>query len=590
MGNVLVQQMCGNGASASGGSQQQSPVRSWNGITPGADGDIKAKAADIGAALAGLNIQTVTKAYRQYVATEGHEDITPMGYLWTRGKGSRFLRAEDGIHFVSCVDVSNALKARLYIHIPAEEEETEPEQEPEQEPQENGGLLLGADGETGDGEPAGPRITGGIYLNNIQLAGLTSPENLSRLILLLGNSPIATAADIEAAVSGLATQEELETELQTAINALSTLFSEGISAAISGIWGNVTDGWEASEQRSSIPEGSSAMHYMRTYLRTIEEDGRYYIDSELGKAYMHRETVGVNVYTWFWLMPAAATDKLNFEYWLNDKRVLGTSSGDGTLRIDVCGKTVAYKDEVQRLFGSKPTMQQVTEEINSKINGVLDDYDPLNVIRTRIDMFKRHPNILKISLEGMKGINLEEHQPVLQLWVCSKKHGTASHWWHPSQPGSSTHGPCLGYAGIAGEKIYTHDPDLTARFPPVPAWMPNGGWMKTEVPITANDIANGHIDLDATKYFLPMIKPRSTVWRYADLYFMMCQRERPGDTRSRYCVQVCWKVAVLKNGKYHTVGTCENIARVGFRRGLGGTLIEGTAKNKKITGLYLSIK
>lgn len=583
---ITISQMCGNGASASGGSGVQSPVKTWNHIGPDANGNINAKAADIGAALASLNVQTVTKAYRQLIATEGHEDTTPMGYLWSRGKGSRFLRATDGIHFVSCVDVSSALKARLYIHIPAEEEETEPEQEPEQE-DENGGLLLGADGETGDGEPTGPHITGGIYLNNIQLAGLTSPENLSRLILLLGNSPIATAEDIAAAVSGLATQEELETELQTVINALSTQFAEGISAAISNIWTNVTDGWETSEQRSSIPEGSSAMHYMRTYLRTIEEDGRYYIDSELGKAYMHRETVGVNVYTWFWLMPAAATDKLNFEYWLNDHRVLGTSSGDGILRLDILGKQVMYKDEFHAAMAGVPSSESVSAEMTRKINEVTETYNALSVVRTRIEKFKQQPSVIRVMIDGAELLT-DEEDVILQLWVCSRKHGTAHHWWHPGQPGSQTKAPKIGYATIAEDAIFPNRPLETAHFPPIPAWMPNSGYMITEIPVTKQDLKNKYVEIDASKYFLPMVKPKSTTWRYKDVIFMFTQRKPT--SKERFSVPMTWKVAVLRDGQYKQIGMSENIAHIGFRRYDNGTLVDGSSRNKKIVSLHISIK
>lgn len=562
--SIFIQQMCGNGATANGGQQGENVVRSWNGITAGADGNIRATADDLGAALASLNIRTITKAYRRYIAIEGHEETTPMGFLWGRGKGSYFLRAEDGIHFVSCVDVASGLKARLYVNIPSPQEE-----EPEQNPGESGGLLLGS---SGDGEPEGPHIRGGVYLNNTPLAGITSPDDLSRLIFLLGESPITTAADIEAAVRGLVTQEELETDLQT---------------AISDIWGNVTDGWEASEQRSSIPEGSSAMHYMRTYLQTIEEDGRYYIESELGKAYMHRETVGVNVYTWFWLMPAAATDKLNFEYWLNDHRILGTSSGDGILRLDILGKQVLYKDEFLSAMAGVPSRESVSAEMAQKVNEVTQTYNSLSVIRTRLQKFKGTPQTIRVEIENAHML-YDEEDVILQLWVCSRKHGTAHHWWHPSQPGSPTKTSPIGYAMIAGDLIYQNRPLETARFPAVPAWMPNNGYVLTEIQVTHQDLVNGYVDIDCSTYFLPFVKPRGTTWKYKEVVMMFTQR-KPG-TDKRYSVPVTWKVGVLRDGTYQTVGSSDNIAKIGFRRYENDYLVDIRSKKKTLKNLHISIK
>lgn len=253
--SIDIQQMCGNGASASGSSGVQSPVKTWNKIGPDANGNINATADDIGAALASINVRTVTKAYMRYMSIEGHEETTPMGFLWARGKGSYFLRTEDGIHFVSCVDAASGMKARLYVHIPSPQEE-EHEQEPEQEG-ENGSLLLGA-----EGEPAEPHIKGGIYLNSLQLAGISSTADLAQLFFSINNSPIATAADIETALTNYVTDQQLTNALM----------------------GKVTPTGARNIARDEFIRTLPLTAVGSTYLEKIKEDGKTLIKVNFGCA------------------------------------------------------------------------------------------------------------------------------------------------------------------------------------------------------------------------------------------------------------------------------------------------------------------
>lgn len=159
---INIQNMCGNGGQTGGQTGGGGAVDTVNGVAPGADRNVRLTAGNLGAALAAMNVQSVTKQYRRFITQEGNEDITPKDYLWRRGKGSFFLRADDGVRFVSCVDLMGTICARVYVHMPN---------------------ITDEDGDV---------IDGGIYLGDTKLAEFSSTEDLDRLIFRLGGSPIAT--------------------------------------------------------------------------------------------------------------------------------------------------------------------------------------------------------------------------------------------------------------------------------------------------------------------------------------------------------------------------------------------------------------
>lgn len=181
--------MCGNAAGA-GGHEEDQPGgldgAKINGVGPGADGNYHLTAENLGAAPSTL-ARNVTKAYNRYFASEEHAGITPKEFLWLYSQGSRYVRADDGVHIVFRMDVSKDINARIYVHVPNITE--------------NDGDLL----------------EGGIYLGNADsdpLVTFSSTEDLQQLIFFLGSSKIATEADIENALANYVTIVELTNKLK----------------------------------------------------------------------------------------------------------------------------------------------------------------------------------------------------------------------------------------------------------------------------------------------------------------------------------------------------------------------------------------
>ncbi len=99
--------------------------------------------------------------------------------------------------------------------------------------------------------------------------------------------------------------------------------------------------------------------------------------------------------------------------------------------------------------------------------------------------------------------------PSLQLMHCSRRRGTRYKWRHPANfdVGSGSPAARWGYAQLAETSYENKKEAGVPLYPPVPDWMRNGGWMQTEIPLTAEDIARGYKELDPKTYFLPLIKP-----------------------------------------------------------------------------------
>lgn len=350
-------------------------------------------------------------------------------------------------------------------------------------------------------------------------------------------------------------------------------------------WKDITEEWNAYRDDN---DGSTFVVAARAFIKTLD-DGRYTFSGEDAVVHAHLITVGgennAAQYRFIWFaLPDSNVP--TFEYYKGDTRILGTSSPDGVLRLTVLGKTVVYKDEFLSAMAGVPSRESVSAEMRQKINAVTQTYNAMSVVRTRLQKFANMKHTIRVEIENARML-LDEEDVILQLWVCSRKHGTAHHWWHPSQPGSPTKTSPIGYAMIAGDAIYPNRPLEDDKFPAVPAWMPNNGHMLTEIPVTHQDLVNGYVDIDCSTYFLPMIKPRSTVWRYKAVGLMFTQRTK--DVYKRYSVPVTWTVGVLRDGQYKTVGSYANIAKIGIPRGFNGTVVDGTTKKKTIKALHISI-
>lgn len=179
---INIQNMCGNGGS--GGQAGGGAVNAVNGVAPGANGNVQLTADNLGAALAATNIRSVTKRYRRFISQEGNEDVTPKDYLWQLGKGSFFLRAADGVHFVACVDLMGSIAARVYAHLPN---------------------ITDADGDV---------IDGGVYIADTKLVAFDSTEDIQQLIFKIGDSPIATEQFVASALELYVTDTQLTNALK----------------------------------------------------------------------------------------------------------------------------------------------------------------------------------------------------------------------------------------------------------------------------------------------------------------------------------------------------------------------------------------
>ena len=354
------------------------------------------------------------------------------------------------------------------------------------------------------------------------------------------------------------------------------------------IWKDVTDEWlEFRDNNSAVAFVTAARSFVKE-----QADGRYCFTSEDGDV-VHARIVTAGTgdtkvkYRIIWFAPHDAANQPSFEYWQNDKRLLGTSTGDGILRLEMLGKQVVFKDEFSAALAGLPSRESVENAIRTEVREVTSSYDQLSVVRTRLQKFKDMSHTIRVEIDNADKL-VDEEDVILQLWVCSRKHGTAHHWWHPSQPGSPTRTSKIGYAMLSGDLIHQNRPLETARFPAVPAWMPNDGYVLTEIPVTAQDLKNGYVDINASTYFLPFVKPRGTTWKYKEVVMMFTQPRIGAD--KRYSVPVTWKVAVMRNGSYHQIGGAENVAKIGFRRYASGDLIGGTTKTKKLQNLHISIK
>lgn len=397
----------------------------------------------------------------------------------------------------------------------------------------------------------------------------------------------------------------VQRNLETSNNKVTSLSSESTDTqypsakavfdAISAIAGQ--SGWEdvSAEYAAYCTAHPETAQYdfvtkSRPFTKALA-DGRYvFKSSENDVVHAHIITAGSGAnavkYRLFLFSAHDTASKFSIEYYQDDTRILGTSSPDGVLRLTVLGKTVVYKDEFLSAMAGVPSRESVSAEMTQKINAVTQTYNALSVVRTRLQKFANMKHTIRVEIENARML-LDEEDVILQLWVCSRKHGTAHHWWHPGQPGSQTRSSPIGYGLIAGDAIYPNRPLENDKFPAVPAWMPNNGHMQTEIPVTHQDLINGYVEIDCSTYFLPMIKPRSTVWRYKDVGLMFTQRTK--DVYKRYSVPVTWTVGVLRDGQYKTVGSYANIAKIGIPRGFNGTVVDGTSKKKTIKALHISI-
>jgi len=110
----------------------------------------------------------------------------------------------------------------------------------------------------------------------------------------------------------------------------------------------------------------------------------------------------------------------------------------------------------------------------------------------------------------------------LHLYRCVRNRHRRTYWQHPTNYNYTKEdgNPKWGYGLIANKNV-AHTGEQT--YPEVPYWMPNAGYMNTEMQITSADRTNGYIDLDLSTYLLPLLKPVSEDQSWTECGFVGLQ-------------------------------------------------------------------
>lgn len=120
-----------------------------------------------------------------------------------------------------------------------------------------------------------------------------------------------------------------------------------------------------------------------------------------------------------------------------------------------------------------------------------------------------------------------------------------------------------GYAQIA-ECILKNAGGTEIEYCSVPSWMPNDGYLADDWTLTDEDIARGYIEIDITKWLLPLMKPVSKVDNFVsfDTAGALAAGEMMGVGEAKACHHVKF---VLLEGK-NIVGECRNELAFGLKR------------------------
>lgn len=538
-----IQNMCGNGGGNGGGQTSGGSVSTVNRIGPGADGNVTLQAANVGAAVMGLNWQSLTKRYIKYVANATDEPLEPMKYLFSVGnQGCFFIRTDDGLHFCVVANVGNstALKTRVYLFVPNNED--------------------------------GAGINGGVYIGNMRIMRLHSDSGLDDLMASIMDSPIATIANIDQRLAASSVSPEDLTEAYAA--------------------------WLVANSRGT-PE---------TFFHTIAAPGVYTLSDGHGYWYCCRIFEAVDeddteIYCLLLKMASAETGVsvklLNSGF----EHQIAFASGITVPepKDDSDAATKKYVDQKEKSLNAKisarPTKEKAKEIANEEAARIVLEALPLSemsTVSTRLQKYTEQ-SVRYIKIELLNKSFLEScysggHTVKLHFFMCSRKHGKGHHWWHPSNYNVDPElgAPFrIGYGQLAGT---WRDEKKTKAFPQVPSWMPNSGWVETEIKLTHNDLVYGYKLIDPTVYFLPMIKPskinENNEWGQ-DIDFVSVQTAAANSGRRFMPILCTWVVAI--DGI--DVGRPLDVLRIGCTRDIGHhTMVKTEHGQTTLKNLYISIK
>lgn len=472
-----IQNLCGNGGSGSGGQSSQSSVESVNGVLPGANGNVQLDAErNLGAALMALNWSSYTRRYARYVAeaqsaaaseeeeSEEEEEgetpviMTPEEYLMAfTTNGCRFVRTASGLHFGVTAVIASGLIARGYIFLPSD----------------------------------------------------TTAD--CKAIAKIGNTEMlsfsGTIDGLEAEICGLPIATRLWVRNNTG-------------------WVDVADGWQTDGDYTA--DASCKSSFVKTYLWTLPP-GRYMLRLTDGIVYLQAIRAASNTvrYRMYRIYPNSGNGLLtalydnSTEVWARGIDVSGAAfyrfggsslATQAWVNTGLAGKTSA---DDARAIANAQILSEVTQPFNDALVNVrIQKFTKINETATPGE-FDPGRRCLRLDIENAEWLvnkwsSIESCE--LHLMICSRKRGRGYHWWHPRNHNfvpeeGEAKGNKIGYGVIAGKK--TNRTDETEEFPSVPGWMPNNGFMQTEIAVTRADLQKGYVLLYPDEYFLPMLKPKS---------------------------------------------------------------------------------
>ena len=479
------------------GTETTAKVTSVNGQT----GNVKISAAGIGAALASINWKSLTKSYLAALAVDGNGYIDPKDFMLVHGQGCFFCRDENGQHFLVRTDLGNmetdpdtGVSARsgpavvLYLHL-----------------------------QTVDGEET---IDGGLWVEDTNIAGISSLEDLKSIALNINGSNLLTESALTDTLKAYVTNKGLLLEL---------------------------------------------LNYP-----TIEEMNKAI--SSASKYYVVKISYANNVYTadhtFDEIIAALKTQQVELKY------------GDCSFRFNSASKSYASftRDtdtgfEIFRVTSDNEWSHSQTDFSKDTLNQISKD-----VLSTSI---RKYTEVISIepgqytSKRGLLRVDINGAEVLMQRWpsikscqihllLNARKRGSGFHWWHPKnydyevpgQPFEDNVGQRIGYGTIAGALT---NRDEAERFPAIPSWMPHDGYMETEFDLTYSDLSRGYILLDPREYFIPMVKPVGTQAKSAwdKIAFMTVA----SSLDAAHIKPLLCTFVLCIDGEY--VGQCQNVLRVG---------------------------
>lgn len=194
--------------------------------------------------------------------------------------------------------------------------------------------------------------------------------------------------------------------------------------------------------------------------------------------------------------------------------------------------------------GTKYTFKNLAGDVVFTLEISSPDASPVASVYTEIQKTASDGRqVLRVHLHGLDAYakdNLE-----LRLYRCSRARGTRANWVEIADGQ-------WGYSNLEGEPYGAKSGGL---YPPIPAWMPNAGFVQGVYPVYAGTgELLPYVDIDIETLVLPLLKPiEVSSWESCWIYGL----SRTGQARNTHPLQF----HVFRNGDLFA--RCQNTACIG---------------------------